>query len=182
MVIRNLSDSEEELVRTITLSPFASGPYIDYAARIALQKQSDRADDALKLTEGILAREPDCISAKLTEVLLLLGKGRVKDAEPILDYQMRHTQAADVQMIAAIYLTQVQKVGQAGQAWDRARKLDPNHFDFVVIPTATQFLQSYVRKLHYRADCFLTFESLYPAKRAPKLEVSATAVAADPAP
>jgi lipopolysaccharide biosynthesis regulator YciM len=173
MVIRNLSDSEEELVRAITLSPFASGPYIDYAIRIALEKQSNRADDAVKLIQGVLEREPDCISAKLTEVLLLLSKGNVKDAEPILDFQMRHTRAPDVMMIAAVYLTQVNKEGQAEVEWDRARKMDTSHFNFLVVPAAAQFLRTYDRVLHYRADSFLTFESLFPAPRAPKPETPA---------
>jgi tetratricopeptide (TPR) repeat protein len=173
MVLRNLADSEAELVQAITQSPFSSGPYIDYAARIALEKQSNRTDEAIKLIEGILVREPDNISAKLTQVLLLLSKNRTKDAEPILDFQMRHTRAADVEMVAAIYLAQVQRTGQALQAWDRARKMDTTHFDFIVIPTAIQFLQTYVRKLHYRANGFLTFESLYPTPRAPKTEITA---------
>jgi len=180
MTIRNLSDSEGELVKTITLDPFASGPYIDYAARIALAKGSDRTDDALKLTQGILAREPDCISAKLAEVLLMLTKKNVKEAEPILDFQMRHTRAPDVMMIASVYLLQVDRTGQAQEEWERARKMDPTHFDFIVIPTPVQYLQTYIRKQHYRADFFLTFESLYPAARAPKPEVPAAA-AADPA-
>ncbi len=175
MVIRNLTDSEAELDRAITLSPFASGPYIDFATRLALAKQSDRVDDALKLIDGVIAREPNCISAKLTEVLMLLGKGRVKDAEPLLDFQMRHTPAADVRMIAAIYLTQVQRVGQAQQAWDQARKMDVTHFNFLIVPFAMQFLQDYERKMHYRSDCFLTFETLFPARRAPKPDTAAAA-------
>lgn len=176
MVIRNLSDSELEIIRAITISPFESGPYLDYAARIALQKQSDRVDDAIKLTEFLLKSTPDDVSTKLTQVLLLLAKGRSKEAEPILDYQMRHTIAPDVQMVAAVYLTQTDKVGQATQCWEAARKMDSVHFDFLVVPTAAQYLQTYVRKQHYRGNFFLSFESLFPVKQTPKADAAAAAL------
>ena len=178
MVIRNLSDSETELIKTITTSPFAAGPLLDYAARIALQKQSDRVEDAIKLTEIVLKREPSNVEAKLTNVLLLLTKGRLAEAAPTLEYVMLHTPAADVQMVGAVYLTQDNKSGRAGQCWDKARKMDSNHFDFLVVPTAPQFLQSYIRKVHYRAGFYLTFESLFPAKMAAKTEAPPTGDAA----
>ncbi len=168
MIIRNLSDSETELVQVVNLAPFQSGPYIDYAARIALQKNADRVEDALKLIEMVLSREPENLGAKLAKVLILTSKNRDAEAEPILDYIARHSTAPDVEMIAAIFLTHKSKVGQAQQYWDAARRQDPKHFDFLVVPAALVYLQDWERKTHYRSGFFLTFESLFPSKSADK--------------
>ncbi len=164
MTIRSLTDSEAELVRTISATPFASGPYVDFAARLALQKPADRFDDAVKLVDFVLKREPDNTGAKLVRVLLLTARGRGKEVSESLDYVVRHNKAPDVKMVAAVYLTEQKQVGLANQFWDEAVKADKVHFQFLVVPNPTQFLSTYERKQHYRAGFFLTFESLFPPK------------------
>jgi len=164
MAMKNLADSEAELIKAFSATPFATGPYLDYAARITLQKQSDRFEDALKLVDFVLTREPDNTGAKLVRSLMLLSKDRMKEVTESLDHVLRHIPAPDVKMVGAVYLTQAKQIGLANQYWDQARRADPEHFEFLVVPTPAQFLQIYVRKLHYRAGFYLSLESLFPAK------------------
>ena len=166
MLIKNLTDSEAELVKAITMAPFQSGPYIDFAARVALLKNADRMEDGLKLADMVLSREPDNVGAKLAKVLMLTTKNRDAEAEPLIDALARKSVAPDVEMIAAIFLNHKNQVGRAQQYWDAARRQDNKHFDFLVIPAPLAYLQDWERKTHYRSGFFLTFESLFPAKTA----------------
>jgi Bacterial Ig domain len=166
MLIKNLTDSEAELVKSITMAPFQSGPYVDFAARVALQKNADRMEDGLKLTEMVLTRGPDNVGAKLAKILMLTTRNRDAEAEPILDALARKSVAPDVEMIAAIFLNHKNQVGRAQQYWDAARRQDNKHFDFLVIPAPLAYLQDWERKTHYRSGFFLTFESLMAAKPA----------------
>lgn len=173
MTLHNLADSETELTQAFTVSPFEAGPYLDYAARLALEKHGDRLDDAVKLTDYVIEQHPNDLEAKLVKVMLLLQQNHAAEAEPIIDYQYRHTNAPDVLMAYAVFLNQQNKVGLAQLNWERVRTQDTTHFEFLVIPTPAAFLMSNERKYHYRGDFFLTLASLYPPKAAPKVETPA---------
>ncbi|HLV81614.1 MAG TPA: tetratricopeptide repeat protein, partial [Chthonomonadaceae bacterium] len=170
MAIRNLADSEQELIHAMSLSPFENGPLLDYAARIALQRKTDRYDDALKLTEIALERSKGDINAKLIQALLYLQKSRFKEAEPILDALVRMTPTPpDVHMAVAVYYDLKQSPTQARAHYDAAGKLDPVRFTPIIVPSPMELLQSYARRWHYRGDFYLTPTTLYP----PKMEAAA---------
>src|SRR5205085_2616724 len=60
-------ESEKEIALTLTISPFQSGPYLDYAARVAISKRQDRYEQALNLTDFVLKNDPENINAKLMQ-------------------------------------------------------------------------------------------------------------------
>ena len=164
MAIGNLADSEKSLIQAITLSPFENGPLMDYAVRLALQRKSDRYDDALKLTEVALQRYPTDINAKVIQSLLHLQKGHYKEVEPVLDPLVRKNPAPDVQMTVAIYYDLKMNPSLSRKYYEAAGKQDPLRFSPIIVPKPMEFLQSYARKWHYRADPYLTPATLYPPK------------------
>ena len=170
MGIARLTESEPEVVRALALSPFQSGPMIDYAVRYAvLTEHPDRFETALKLLQIVLKSEPENGAAKLAKVLLLLHLKRVKDAEPTLaELSRREAQSADVQVAAAIYFDITGKPTAVEERLRQARKLDPTFFELGAVPKPLEFLYQNVRKIHYRGGFYLSPGTLYAAKAAPE--------------
>jgi len=166
MSLTRLLDSEAEVVRALALSPFQSGPLIDFSTRYALgTEHPDRFETALKLLQLVLKTDADNRSAQLAKVLLLFHAKRITDAEPILsELDKREPQAADVQVAAAIYFDLKGNPSAVDQRLKQASKLDPGAFDLPVVPKPLDFLYLSVRKTHYRGGFYLSPESLYPPK------------------
>ena len=67
-----VSNSEPEVLKALSLSPFQSGPIIDYAVRYAMiQQHPNRFETALKLLDFVLKPNPENRTAQLAKVLLL---------------------------------------------------------------------------------------------------------------
>jgi tetratricopeptide (TPR) repeat protein len=166
MSLSRLVESEPEVVKALALSPFQSGPLVDYAVRYAmLAEHPDRFETALKLLDIVLTNEPANASAKLAKVLLLLHLKRLTDAEPILSELDRHdAQSADVQIAAAIYFELKDKPTASEERLKKARGIDKDFFDLGTAPKPLEFLYTSVRKIHYRGGFYLSPETLYPQK------------------
>jgi len=166
MGLVRLVDSEAEVVKAMAMSPFQSGPMVDYACRIALSADhADKYPTALRLLQTVLTRDPDDEAAQIAKVLLLLHTNRVAEAEPELAALVkRDPESADVQVLAAIYFDIKGNPTATGERLKLARKYDPDTFDLGIAPKPIVFLYQEFRKAHYRADFYLSPECLYPAK------------------
>jgi tetratricopeptide (TPR) repeat protein len=159
-------DSEQELHRTLALTPFATGPYLELAARTALRRTSDRFDRALKFVDLVRAQEPDNFNARITQVLILMAANRLKEAEPILDMFARGDQknTPDVLMALSVYWQLKGQQTKANVLMEGARKLDPLRINFTLVPSPLEFLATTNHKYHYRGGFFMLPSTLYPAK------------------
>ena len=166
MSLARLDDSEAEIVRALALSPFQSGPMIDYAVRYALlPEHPDRFETALKLVQIVLKTEPGNRSAQLAKILLLFHMKRITDAEPILaDLNKRDAKSADVQLVAAVYFDLKGNPGAADERMQLARKLEPNLFELNLVPKPLELLYRVARKAHYRGGFYFSPDTLYPLK------------------
>ncbi len=170
MSLPRLIDSEAEIVRALALSPFQSGPMIDFAARYALAADHPAPyETALKLLQAVLKTEPNNRNAQLAQVLLLFQMNRIAEAEPLLaELNKRDPQAADVQIAAAMYFDIKGNPTAVEERMKLARKLEPDFFDteLGVVPKPRAFLLTAVRRVHYRGGFYLSPETLYPPKAA----------------
>ncbi len=169
MTLTRLLDSETEVVKAMALSPFQSGPMIDYAVRYALGTDHPaRFETGLKLLQIVLKAEPANRSAQLAKALLLFHTKRVPEAEPILaELNSKDAQSADVQVAAAIYFDLKSNPTAVNERMKLADKYDPNfrdHFVLGTVPSPLEFLYLDFRKFHYRGGFYLSPETLYPAK------------------
>jgi tetratricopeptide (TPR) repeat protein len=168
MNLAKIADSEQEVVKAIAVSPFQSGPLVDYAIRYAmLPDHPNRFDTAIKLLDVVLKTEPENRSAKLAKVLLMFHTKRETEAEPTLNDLDRHdAQSADVQIAAAIYFELKGNPTASEERLKQARTLDKEYFDLGIAPKPLEFLYLAFRKLHYRGGFYLSPETLYPSKAA----------------
>jgi predicted Zn-dependent protease len=158
-------ESEQALIKGLSLSPFQPGPYLDYAARIALTKRQDRVDTALDITDLVMKMDPDNITGRLTQALVYLYSKRVADAKPILETLYKENpNSPDVAMGLSTYCNVLGNASLTGIYMDKARMLDPLHFSLPQPTTPLECLLLVVRKVHYRPDWFLTPGTLYSTK------------------
>ena len=161
----DLQVNERELRKTVALETFYSGPYLMYAANMALSQRTDRYEQASAVNDAVLKQEPDNVFAQLIQSLLALQQGQIKNAGTTLNVLNRHElNSPDVQSATAVYWQQSKNGAQAQNALQAARRLDVERFSFTEVPQPMELLELLNRKLHYRAGYFLTPASLYPAK------------------
>ena len=158
-----IEESDTALGKALYLSPFQSGPYLDYATEQAFQKRQDKYDQALNLTDLVLKQEPENAQAKITQALIYVHQKRYTEAQPILaDLQKKYPEAPDVLTTIGVFYQAKGNNTSATQFFDAVRKADPKRFNYTFPPTALELLLR-LRNLHYRCDYFLTPAALYPA-------------------
>lgn len=152
----------EALNKALTLSPFQSGPYLEYTTDQLLSKRLDRFEQALNVTDMVLKFEPENVQAKIVQSLVYTQQKRYKDATPMLqDLQKKNPLAPDVFMtIGAFYQAQSNNV-KATPFFDAARKSDPGRFNYTSPPTTMELMYK-LKRFHYRADFYLTPSALFP--------------------
>lgn len=149
--------------KAITLSPFQSGPYIDYTSDQMLSKRQDRYEQALNVTDLVLKAEPKNVQARLIQALIHTQQRHFADAQPLLaDLQKNYPESPDVLVtIGTFYSVQGNSV-KSTPFFDVARKIDPLNFNYTA-PPAPMELAYKLRRSHVRADFYLTPAALYPA-------------------
>jgi tetratricopeptide (TPR) repeat protein len=158
-------ESEQALLKALSLCSLQTGPYLDYAARIALTKRQDRYDTALDITDVVLKLDPDNVTGRLMQALIYLQTKRVPDAKSILELLYKQNPGApDVIMALASYCNTLGISALTGTYMDKARALDPLHFSIVQPLNPLECLQLLMRKVHFREDAFLTIGTLYSSK------------------
>ena len=158
-----IEEADTALNKALYLSPFQSGPYLDYATAQTFQKRQDRYDQALNLTDLVLKQEPENVQAKLTQALIYVHQKRFTEAQPLLaDLQKKHPEAPDVLTTIGVFYQAKGNNSNAGQFFDAVRKADPKRFNYTNPPSSMDLLLR-LRTLHYRSDFFLTPAALYPA-------------------
>jgi len=158
-------ESEQALLKAFSLCPFQTGPYLDYAARVALMKRQDRFDTALDITDVVMKMDPDNVTGKLIQSLVYLATKRTTDAKPILEVLYKeYPNSPDVVMSLSTYCNTLGISALTGTYQDKARALDPLHFSIVQPTNALECIQLVVRKVHYRPDWFLTLGTLYASR------------------
>lgn len=157
-------DSNRAADRTLALSPFQVGPYLDRAARIALQPRGDRFDQAQSLLGLILKMDPDNLGATLMRVLLQIETGALQDAKLTLQGLYRDDQKRpDLLLVLATYANVKDDGSRTAKYMGDARALDPLHFTFQLPPKdPNESIDWLYRKIHYRPYFFLTLATLYP--------------------
>ena len=160
---KNSIDSDNANARALSLAPFQSGPYLDYATRLLALRRQDRYDQALNLTDFVLKYEPEHIGAKMMQAMVYLQTNRAAEAEPVLTFlKNKEGKAPDVLMALAVYWNVKGNGGLTTQYMAAARKADPERFDPNTPEAPMQYLFNMNRKLQYRVSPFLTLSSLYP--------------------
>ena len=156
-------ESDAALSKALYISPFETGPYLDYATEQVFQKRQDRYDQALNLTDLVLKQEPENVQAKLTQALIYIYQKRYTEAQPLLaDLQKKYPDSPDVLTTIGVFYQAKGNNANAGQFFEAVRKADQKRFNYTIPPTALELLLR-LRALHYRADFFLTPAALYPA-------------------
>lgn len=151
------------LNRALALSPFQTGPLLDYAGGQLLTKRQDRYEQALNLTDMALKSDPDNVTAKLTQALVYEQQKRNTEALPLLsDLQKKYPQAPDVITAIGVYYAGQGNNAKATPYFEAARKADPIHFNTTDPPKPLELAQR-LRRSHTRADFYLTVAALYPA-------------------
>ena len=177
----DLQRNERELRKTLALETFHSGPYLTYAANIALSQRSDRYDQALGLTDAVLKAEPENVFARIIQALVYTQQKQFGKAYAILNVlNRRETKAPDVRMAFAVYWSATQKGVQMINAMKEAQAMDEERFTFADVLPPMEYLDTLNRKLRYRSGFFLTPAALYPVK-APISPPADSATAATPA-
>lgn len=162
---KSVLDSETSLSRALSLTPFHTGPYLDYATRILLQKRQDRFDQALNLTDFVLKYDPENVNAKIMQAMIYLQTKRIAEAEPVLNnLRNKAGQSPDVLMALAVYWNIKGNGSNVTQYMNAASKADQERFGQATTPTPLEYLVSLNRRYHYRVDPYLTIASLYPNK------------------
>jgi tetratricopeptide (TPR) repeat protein len=158
-------ESEQALLKALSLCPFQTGPYLDYAARVALVKRQDRYDTALDITDVVLKMDPDNVTGKLIQALIYSATRRLPEAKPILEFLFKENpNSPDVVLALSSYCNTMGIAALTGTYQDKARALDPLHFSIVQPVNPLECLQLVVRKSHYRPDWFLTLGTLYASR------------------
>ncbi len=151
------------LNKALALSPFQTGPLLDYANEQLLTRRQDRYEQALNLTDMALKSDPDNVTAKLTQALVYEQQKRNTEALPLLsDLQKKYPQAPDVITAIGVYYVGQGNNAKATPYFDAARKADPIHFNTTDPPKPLELAQR-LRRSHTRADFYLTVAALYPA-------------------
>ncbi len=165
MTLQKITEQEDALNKTLTLAPFQSAPYLDFAARVAVEKQPDRYDRALKFLDFVLKRDPKNANARLQQALIYLQTKRNKEAATTLNGLAEGVrQSPDVLAALGIYWELNGNPGASRRYTDTARSLDKARFDRSVSPTPMELLFDLDRKYRYRIGFFLTPDTLYPTK------------------
>jgi tetratricopeptide (TPR) repeat protein len=155
-------DSEAAVHRALALTPFQTGPYLDYAARVAISRRQDRVEQALNLTDFVLKYEPENFNAKEMQALLYLSEKRFADAEPILTWLRRKdAKAPDVIMTLATYFELKNEGPTVSQLLAAAKEAD-KRFERQGPETPLEFLTTLNRRYFYRTGFFLRPSTLYP--------------------
>ena len=164
---RELQVNERELRKTLARETFYTGPYLMYAANMALSSRSDRYDQALSIADVVLKQEPGNIFGELLESLVYIQQGQSKSAENYLRVLGRtEATSPDVMATLGVYWNVAQKGVQSQASLKAAHDLDVERFSFIEPPSAMELLDMLNRKYHYRSGYFLTPASLYPPKMA----------------
>ena len=163
LATRSIENSSAALNRAIALSPFQTGPILDYANEQLLSKRQDRYEQALNLTDMALKSNPENVNAKLTQALVYEQQKRFTEALPVLsDLQKKYPQSPDVITAIGVYYYTQGNNAKAQPYFEAARKADPVHFNTTDPPRPLE-LALRLRRAHTRADFYLTVAALYPA-------------------
>jgi tetratricopeptide (TPR) repeat protein len=163
MTTQKITEQEEALNTTLTLAPFQSAPYLDFAARVAVEKQPDRYERSLKFVDFVLKHDPANANAHVQKALLLLQTNHLKEAGGILDTLAQGTTPPpDVLSALAIYWQMAGKPANSQRFTEAARKADHARFDRVISPTPMELMFDLNRRYRYRLGFFLTPTALYP--------------------
>ena len=119
---RSTDASLEPLERAIHSAPDDAALHAAYAKRLA---ELGRHEAAIQRYDQALALDPDLQEARFSRALLLWAAGRTQEAVPDLDV-LAASQRADVQALRGAMLEELQRSGDAAQAYDSALALDPH--------------------------------------------------------
>lgn len=165
MTLTQINAQEDALNTTMSLVPFQPAPYLDFAARVAVEKQPDRYERAMKFVDFVLKHDPDNPNARLQKALLLLQTNKLKEAGAILDKMAQGTRPSpDVLAGLSIYWQMASKPSYSQQYNEAAHKLDKVRFDRPISPTPMELMFDLNRRYRYRIGFFLTPMALYPPK------------------
>ena len=167
MTLKNINEQEDALNTTLSLVPFLPAPYLDFAARVAVEKQPDRFDRSLKFVEFILKRDPSNHNARVQKALLLLQTNKLKEAGGVLEKLAEgNRQSPDVLEALSTYWELANKPAISQQYNEAAHKMDRVRFNRPVSGTPMEVMFDLNRKYRYEIGFFLTPNTLYPPKAA----------------
>ena len=163
MTLQKVNEQEDALNTTLSLAPFQTGPYLDFAARVAVEKQPDRYEHAMKFIDFVLKREPGNPNARVQKALLLLQTNHLKEAGAVLDALAQGIrQSPDVLAALSVYWQMANKPGNSQRYTEAAHQLDKVRFDRPISPTPMELMFDLNRRFRYRIGFFLTPTALYP--------------------
>ncbi len=161
----NLKDQEREINLAISYNTFQSGPYLDYASRMAISRRSDRYEQALNLTDLALKNDPDNLNAKLMQAQLYLFLKKIPDADKVLVQinGMRGAQTnPDYMLTLATYWDIKNDRNKVNISLAEAKRLDAARFERRGTTPPLQLMIELNRKMFYRSGYFLLPSTLFP--------------------
>jgi tetratricopeptide (TPR) repeat protein len=165
MTLKQINEQEAALNTTLSLVPFQTAPYLDFSARVAVEKQPDRYERSMKFLDFVLKQDPDNANAHVQKALILLQTNKLKEAGAVLDKLAMGTRPSpDVLEALSVYWQLVNKPSYSQQYNEAAHKLDKVRFDRPISPTPMELMFDLNRRYRYRIGFFLTPNALYPPK------------------
>ncbi len=160
----DLRESDKLLGKALALSPFQPGPLNNYTARVAVSKRNDRYDQALNLTDLTLKYYPDNYFAKLIQAMVYVQTKKDREAQTALNLLSKlNKDAPETKMAFAVYFEANNNTSESARWADFTRKTD-SRMDRPLPPRPTEYLDWINRQLFFRAEPFLSLDTLYPAK------------------
>jgi len=167
MTLPQINEQENALNTTLSLVPFQTAPYLDFAARVAVEKQPDRYDRSMKFVDFVLKRDPDNHNARVQKALLLLQTNKLKEAGGVLEKLAQgNRQSPDVLEALSIYWQLANQPSNSQRYIEAAHQMDKVRFNRPISGTPMELMFELNRKYRYRIGFFLTPNSLYPPKAA----------------
>lgn len=157
-------EAEQQYAQALMESPFHPGPFVQYAAGIAMSQSRDRWDKAYKIGDFLLQWDKTSVSTRLFQAMILLQEKRFTEADPLLEDLYRFNKdAPDIVMALATYWLVKDNGALVNHYMAAAAQLDKAHFEWQQPLYPMEFVNKVYRQMHYRAGVFLTPAALYPA-------------------
>ncbi len=155
--------ARKTLRTALLLAPQQPGPYLIYAAQIALLNKVHNYVLGEKIAAFASTLLPSAISPRILNALMLTVVHNFDGAKPILNgLYLRFPTYPDLAVAMSAYANDINLGGPASRYLTAAHHLDPALYSIQIPPSASQTILTLYLQMHYRPCFFLTLSTLFP--------------------